>query len=513
MSEEEMISGKKQPDDGDCAEAIKSMTPLTGPVTSALVELPSELVIMICSFLRPIRPMHEVFENRESGDFSTVYEMLQHEWRSVANLSVTNKRLRNCIANSGILYRTIIVKGDSFWRVVSLLHSLKDNPAIGPAVRMLYMGLAYEVYPKYGSTPPPQQYHLDFVLKMARAWNVQYPAALLSSTAPIPSDNLDYEWTSLLARVILAKMINIEEVGMRVLNRIFRGTEPPSTSAFKGLNLPKLRAVAVRLENSDYSPRLYLRRGVFCHDFDLVVDLSTVRNLYVEAEGLCQHMKLSLSHFSVPEFQNLTNITLNASPVNERELARMLDHCTFVSVFRYIMSRRSSLALAPATVVQALQRRHARSLRTLCIHYAFSLSLGLWGLGWGLGTISTLGSFTNLESLWIDLESTSIDDMNILHDLAEGEAGNSSDPSWYSPQPNHFFCTLPRTLKRTFFYGVCRKYENSVDWLVSNKGWLSFPELEEIALYCAIRDTVDRVGSNFSHGASRHTYIQPSMWE
>ncbi|KAK2778490.1 hypothetical protein CKAH01_11735 [Colletotrichum kahawae] len=410
--------------------------------------------------------MHEVFENRESGDFSTVYEMLQHEWRSVANLSVTNKRLRNCIANSGILYRTIIVKGDSFWRVVSLLHSLKDNPAIGPAVRMLYMGLAYEVYPKYGSTPPPQQYHLDFVLKMARAWNVQHPAALLSSTAPIPSDNLDYEWTSLLARVILAKMINIEEVGMRVLNRIFRGTEPRSTSAFKGLNLPKLR-----FEHRQKS----LRRS---------------------RGAMSTH---------VPEFQNLTNITLNASPVNERELARMLDHCTFVSVFRYIMSRRSSLALAPATVVQALQRRHARSLRTLCIHYA--------GLGWGLGTISTLGSFTNLESLWIDLESTSIDDMNILHDLAEGEAGNSSDPSWYSPQPNHFFCTLPRTLKRTFFYGVSRKYENSVDWLVSNKGWLSFPELEEIALYCVIRDTVDRVGSNFSHGASRHTYIQPSMWE
>ncbi|KAK1847271.1 hypothetical protein CCHR01_10125 [Colletotrichum chrysophilum] len=421
MSEEQMVSGRTQPDDVDCAQAISSLSLRTGLGTFALDELPPELIFMICSFLRPIRPMHEVFASRATYDFGTVYDTLQHDWRTVERLSVTNRRLRRCIADSGCLYRTIIVKGDSIWRVVSLLWSLKKNPAMGPAVRMLYMGLAFEVYPKEGSLPPPQQWHLDFVLEMATACNVQYPAALSFSTAPFPSDSLHCEWTSLLARVILAKMPSIEDIGIKIISRVFRGTEPPSTSLFKGLILPNLRSVAVRLENCSNWPLLHLRGGLwFCHDFDLVVDLSPVRNLYVEAEGLPLYMTLSPSHFSGPKFQNLTNITLNGCPVNEQELARMLDHCTLVSVFRYIMSHYSVFAIAPGIVIQALQRRHAKSLRTLCIHVFSRI--------WGLGEISTLESFDNLQSLWIDLGS--IDNSNIAHGLVEDETGNGNDPSW-----------------------------------------------------------------------------------
>lgn len=504
MSEEQMVSGRTLPDDVDCAKAISSLSLRTELGTPALDELPPELIFMICSFLRPIRPMHEVFANRATHDFGTVYDALQHDWRTVKNLSVANKRLRRRIADSGCLYRTIIVKGDSFLRVVSLLWSLKKNPAIGPAVRMLYMGLSFEVYPKHGSMPPPQQYHLDFVLKMATACNVQYPAALSSSTAPVPSNNLQCEWTSLLARVILANMTNVEDIGIKTLSRVFRGMEPPSTSFFKGLSLPNLRSVAVRLENCSNWPRLHLGGGsLFCHDFDLVVDLSPVRNLYVEAEGLPLYMKLSRSHFSAPKFQDLTNITLNGCPINEQELTRMLDHCTLVSVFRYKISHYSVLSIPPGIVVQVLQRRHAKSLRTLCIDVLNRI--------WGSGEISTLASFNNRESLWIDLGST--DNSNTPHGLVVDETANGNHPSWYDPQPNHFFFTLPRTLKRTFFYGVSRGQENSVDWLISNQGGLSFPELEEIALHCARNDTVDRVGSNLSHGASRHTYIRSSVWQ
>ncbi|KAL3292041.1 hypothetical protein RB213_015805 [Colletotrichum asianum] len=300
------------------------------------------------------------------------------------------------------------------------------------------MGLAFEVYPKEDSMPP-QQYHLDFVLKMARACNVQYP---------VPSDDLQSEWTSLLARVIVAKMTNIEDIGMKIVSRVFRGIGPPSTSFFKGLSLPNLWSVAVRLEDSINWHLIYPGGGVlFCHDTDLVVDLSPVRNFYVEAEGLLLYMKLSHSHFSAPKFKNLTTITLNGCPVDERELARMLDHCTLVSVFRYIMSDNSVLAIAPGIVVQALQRRHAKSLRTLCIH--------VFNRIWGSGEISTLASFNNLESLWTDLGS--IDNSTTPHGLVVDETANGNHPSWYDPQPNHFFFTLPRTLKRTFFYmGGCR---------------------------------------------------------
>ncbi|KAH9238369.1 hypothetical protein K456DRAFT_1720060 [Colletotrichum gloeosporioides 23] len=302
--------------------------------------------------------MHEVFASRATYDFGTVYDTLQHDWRTVERLSVTNRRLRRCIADSGCLYRTLIVKGDSIWRIVSLLWSLKKNPAMGPAVRMLYMGLAFEVYPKEGSLPPPQQYHLNFVLKMATACNVQYPAELSFSTAPVPSDSLHCEWTSLLAGVILAKMTNIEDIGIKTVSRVFRGMEPPSTSFFKGPSLPNLR----------FEPRQKpLRRS------------------------------RGPPSIPAPKFKSLTTITLNGCPVNEQELARMLDHCTLVSVFRYIMPRNSALAIAPDIVVEILQRRHAKSLRTLCIHVFSRI--------WGLGEISTLESFDNLESLWIDLGS------------------------------------------------------------------------------------------------------------
>ncbi|WYZ46723.1 hypothetical protein EsH8_IX_000948 [Colletotrichum jinshuiense] len=430
-------------------------------------DLPTELVLYICSHLRPKYNIQDIFAlaqyNEEEGQKSSrptytpldrfrhdaVASVLRPGLQDLLSLSLTSRKHQDIIIDSLYLYRDISIHGTNrVSKMIGLLRLITAKPEVGLAVRQLYLEL-FDGYTYMDATLPRD---FAFVHRVASSAGISCPGNLWVVSAPSRSqyriqDSIEFAQYGILVKLLLLKMTNLEQLGCTVseFNLRLPGSRQSSPQ------LPKLTSFAVRPVdvNLDWEDI----------NFDIIKNPgSSIRNLYMEtgnsSSGLCwQSLTPSL-------LKDITCLTLNQVAFSRGDIDYIIKKCGPLKSFKYIQSYELCYDNAePRDIVQALRETHVDTLRVICIDF--------YGASAVRNTIDTLTDFDKLESLWMDLYSFIPGHGSKLERwLEDEEAAGSRSASHRTP--NGLIRTLPRTLRRLYFRGFISRISHDLLWLGSN---------------------------------------------
>ncbi|KAK2021479.1 hypothetical protein LX32DRAFT_699383 [Colletotrichum zoysiae] len=105
-----------------------------------LISLPSELLEMICDYIRPMQPMRDRFANT-SHENNPIDKDLLLKRRSLRDLFATSRYVRNAIVHRGLLHRALIIRS-SFHELFNLLKLFKSAPELVLTVKQLYIRIS-----------------------------------------------------------------------------------------------------------------------------------------------------------------------------------------------------------------------------------------------------------------------------------------------------------------------------------------------------------------------------------
>ncbi|KAI8241316.1 hypothetical protein K4K53_003927 [Colletotrichum sp. SAR 10_77] len=492
-----------------------------------LTGLPSELIEMICDYIRPMHPMRDRFA-KASHENNPIDRVLLLEWRSLRNLSVTSRYFRNVIMHRGLLYRTLIIR-DSFHEVFNLLKLFKSAPELALAVKQLYIRISRR-------DPGPQDFgphHTLPILTAVEDLGMDSEAArreILPSSREAPISPLrllaimpfslpatlekEPDWQvsvrryGVLVKLVLAQMTNLEDLGADIMSAdVLKPQNKEYGRAHREFinirNLSQLRSVSLRGSKDS---------GLVGSDLDFLLKLGPVKHLYIDtmnAGSRAAEWVYNPFFTLVGVLDKVTTLILSNSTFLPLGLKFVLRHCAPLSTFKYSVTNGqiSSLSL-PSEVVAVLGAWHGKTLRTLCLRFLpvggnnyvgrFSTSNSL---------IKSLRGFDVLESLWVDLDAVA---GGSERRPAASQPANLHTLPWIIGPPEHFVSSLPRTLKRVFLCVPDRTngWDDSVVWLARAAD--EFPGLTDILYYTAFRGYTFRM---ISRRPVRCPYVQVLQWD
>ncbi|KAF4922600.1 hypothetical protein CGCVW01_v005191 [Colletotrichum viniferum] len=484
-----------------------------------LTSLPSELIEMICDYIRPMQPMRDRFA-KASHENDPIDRVLLLETRSLRDLSVTSRYFRNVIMHRGLLHRTLIIR-DSFHELFNLLKLFKSAPELALAVKQLYICISRR-------DPGPLDLGPDNTLPILMAINdlrLDYEDArlkmlcnygktpkpdwlsgLLSTHEETSNRNASIRRYGILVKIVLAQMTNLEDIGVDVRDSdLLRpringyGWSPREFIP----NLSQLRAISLRGSKTS---------GLVSDDLDFLMRLGPFRHLYIDtmsSKTSTLEWRYNPLSFLLGVLDNVTALILSDSTFAPKGLEIILRRCAPLSTFKYSVTNGqiSSLSL-PSEVVAVLGAWHGKTLRTLCLRF-----LPVGGNNYvarsstSNSLVKSLRGFDVLESLWVDLDAVA---GGSEKRPAASHPANSHTLPWIIGPPEHFVASLPRTLERVFLCVPDRTngWDDSVVWLARAAD--EFPGLTDILYYTAFRGYTFRM---ISRRPVRCPYVPVLQWD
>ncbi|KAJ0345364.1 hypothetical protein COL154_007790 [Colletotrichum chrysophilum] len=490
-----------------------------------LTGLPSELIEMICDYIRPMQPMRDRFA-KTTHENNPIDRVLLLEWRSLRDLSVTSRYFRNVIMHGGLLHRTLIIR-DSFHELFNLLKLFKSDPELALAVKQLYIRIS-----RYD--PGPQDFGPHYTLPILTAikdlgmdseaarrevlprsreaspvgLRAISPFSLPATLENEPDWQVSVRRYGVLVKLVLAQMTNLEDLGADIMSAdVLKPQNKEYGRAHREFinvrNLSQLRSVSLRGSKES---------GLVSSDLDFLLRLGPVKHLYIDtmnAGSRTAEWVYNLFFTLVGVLDNVTTLILSNSTFLPLGLKFVLRHCAPLSTFKYSFTNGqiSSLSL-PSEVVAVLGAWHGKTLRTLCLRF-----LPVGGNNYvarsstSNSLIKSLQGFDVLESLWVDLDAVA---GGTERRPAASQPANSHTLPWIIGTPERFVASLPRTLKRVFLCVPYRTngWDDSVVWLARAAD--EFPGLNDILYYTALRGYTFRM---ISRRPVRCPYVPVLQWD
>ncbi|KAI8286388.1 hypothetical protein K4K56_008812 [Colletotrichum sp. SAR 10_98] len=364
-----------------------------------LSDLPAEIILQICSFVRPGLNGKKLLDDQEPGQ---ILEEDTQDWRNLNSLKSfcrTSKKY-NGLSNS-ILFTSIVechnLKESAVESVATLLRVLLANPGGRTHVRSLHMFLYVgedmdeDVMEIPWPLSPPQVRTLENVatavgINTTKKIRDLETGCLITlrgvakNTQYLRSDRLfGYEMLLLLLLVpgVQDLTLVINSGTLDWMRHIWATARPDGVS-----HSPILHLKSLAISDGFF----FWHRDTIDKCFGSLFDMRPSSELYAEV--------VEFEHTHMP-FSNITSLALGRLPWETTGLCQVIQNFTTLHSLFLLASSPESNPVEAAAVIDAL-KKHARTLRTLCFqrHEWTDDKQDEYA-------IADLSEFVAMEKLWI----------------------------------------------------------------------------------------------------------------
>ncbi|KAF3799006.1 hypothetical protein GCG54_00010679 [Colletotrichum gloeosporioides] len=451
-----------------------------------LVNLPKEVILIICSVIRSERsPRHVLHTTDEEID-----HVLHQVQKSVTNLSLVNKEFRGLLFRES--YTSISIAGKtSASKMISLLRLVRWNDIIRKSIRDFHLHID-EVDESPGMV---QEADIMFLEQTAASLGITINRRLrFLPIYPVPGRLFTvYEackegpvsFAFMASILLLLHLHRMEELFLEVSESHLSFIDN-FCGLIEGIRFPALQSLALRGTSRGLDHHKYECEPSGLRDTDL-------NNLFIAAPNLCNLFVQRYHLMSLPRNTRISSLAIHGVYADFDELSSIVGSCEQLKSFIHVEAEHQIASMHREMHPVGSCGAFASGNQASFLH-TFVLDFRPNNLRRSLmWRISSFPDFTQLRSLWISV--------------------NSLDNAAREDENNMPISNLPASLERFHLAGISWEIAEDLLWLADQIELGKYPRLREVCIEGEGHDITNLVNRFRECGIHADSKIdKPIMW-